>query len=80
MDLPPDGGGDAHAERILLFLIFSRDFVVSAVSRHFQYSRDFVFSAVSRHLWKSLDGSCIIPPKLAQIFPAERRRREVRRV
>ena len=29
--------------------IFSRDFVVSPVSRHFLYSRDFVVSPVSRH-------------------------------
>ena len=31
---------------------YSRGFVVSPVSRHFQYSRDFHVSPVHRHFWK----------------------------
>ena len=29
---------------------------LEAVSRHFPYLRDFVVSAVSRHFWKRLEG------------------------
>ena len=38
--------------------------------------KGFVISAVSRHFWKRLEGSCTIPPILAQFYRAERRRRE----
>ena len=33
---------------------YSRGFVVSPVSRHFQYSRDFHVSPVHRHFWKKV--------------------------
>ena len=36
-------------------LLYSRDFVVSPVSRHFPYSREFVVSPVSRHFPYSRD-------------------------
>ena len=47
---------------------YSRDFVVSPVSKHFPYSRDFVVFAVFRHFWTG-----------SGPLRAERRRREATR-